>query len=73
MEHIINFRSFNFMKVYLIKSDKRKFDINDIILVGKREDAERIISVNDKFYYEVVEVLNTIEVDKLYEELLSNG
>ena len=61
------------MKAYLIRSDKRKFDIDDITLVGKREDAERIISVNDKFYYEVVEVLNTIEVDKLYEELLSNG
>lgn len=61
------------MKAYLIRSDKRKFDINGIILVGKREDAERIISVNDKFYYEVVEVLNTIEVDKLYEELLANG
>lgn len=59
------------MKAYLIRSDK--FDINGIILVGKREDAERIISVNDKFYYEVVEVLNTIEVDKLYEELLANG
>lgn len=61
------------MKAYLIRSDKRKFDIDSIILVGKREDAERIISVNDKFYYEVVEVLNTIEVDKLYEELLANG
>ena len=54
------------MKVYLLLQDNEPLLLENIVLVGRKEDAEKMIDDGLATYYEVIEVLGGSEVEEFF-------
>lgn len=62
------------MKVYLmIDNEDAIIDSNNLIAVGKKQDADKLVE-NDVFVsYEIIEVMNTDSVENFYLNNIGRG
>lgn len=62
------------MKVYvLIDNEDNILSVDNLKIVLKQEDAERMIRCGQALAYETVDVLNSVEVDEIYKRDIGRG
>lgn len=61
------------MKVYLILNDNEPLFPDNLLLVGRKSDAERLINDGFGTYYEILEVISGSEVDEFYNRQTARG
>lgn len=61
------------MKVYVMRRENEPLRENEIVAVGRKADAERLINNSFFDYYEVVEVLSGIAIDEFFKTQIGRG
>lgn len=62
------------MKVYvLIDNEDDILAVDNLKIVLKQEDAERMIRCGQALAYETVDALNSVEVDEIYKRNIARG
>ena len=61
------------MKVYLLLQDNEPLYPENILLVGRKSDAEKLINDGFATYYEIIEVLSGSDVDNFYKTKIARG
>lgn len=62
------------MKVYvLIDNEDDILSVDNLKIVLKQEDAERMIRCGQALAYETVDALNSMEVDEIYNRNIARG
>ena len=51
------------MKIYMLITDADNITLDNIVFVRKREDAEKLVEYGDFEYYEIVDVLNSVDAN----------
>lgn len=60
-------------KIYLILNDDEPLYPDNLLLVGRKADAERLINDGFGTYYEILEVISGSEVDDFYIRQIARG
>ena len=61
------------MKVYLMLKDNEKLYPDNLLLVARQSDADKIIADCFATHYEIVDVLNSSDVGELYQKQIARG
>ena len=64
------------MKIYvMVTDDVLKFDRiqNELLIVGRQSDAERLVECGAAAFYEKIDVLDSKDVDDIYLKFLGEG
>lgn len=61
------------MKIYVMRRENVPLRENEIVAVGRKTDAERLINNNFFDYYEVVEVLSGVMIDEFFQTQIGRG
>lgn len=62
------------MKVYVLIDNEDSFlSVDNLKIVSKQEDAERMVRCGKALAYETVNVMNSIEVDDIYNMNIGKG
>lgn len=61
------------MKVYLMLKDNEKLYPDNLLLVARQSDADKIIADGFATHYEIVDVLNSSDVGELYRKQIARG
>lgn len=61
------------MKVYLLLQDNEPFYPENLLLVGRKSDAEKLIKDGFATYYEIIDVLSGADVDEYYKTRIARG
>lgn len=61
------------MKVYLLLQDNEPLYPENLLLVGRKSDAEKLINDGFATYYEIIEVLSGSDVDDFYNKQIARG
>ena len=61
------------MKVYLMLKDNEKLYSDNLLLVARQSDADKIIADGLATHYEIVDVLNSSDVGELYQKQIARG
>ena len=62
------------MKVYvLIDNEDNILSVDNLKIVLKQEDAERMVRCGQALAYETVDALNSVEVDEIYKRDIARG
>lgn len=62
------------MKVYVLIDNEDSFlSVDNLKIVLKQEDAERMVRCGQALAYETVNVMNSIEVDDIYNMNIGKG
>lgn len=60
------------MKVYVMLDDE-PLDRRSLLIVGRQEDAERLVECGHSYTYEVVDVANSSDVREIYLDYVARG
>ena len=61
------------MKVYLMLKNNEKLYSDNLLLVARQSDADKIIADGFATHYEIVDVLNSSDVVELYQKQIARG
>lgn len=64
------------MKVYVLidnDSEDNILSVDNLKIVLKQEDADRMIKCGQALAYETVDALNSVEVDEIYKRDIARG
>lgn len=53
------------MKIYVVVPNRAISDVRHYIYVGKEKDAKKIVSMFSDAYYEIIPILNSVEVEEI--------
>lgn len=57
----------------MVIKDADNITIDNIFLVTKRYDAEKLIACGEAQYYEIMNTLNSVDVDNIYQTKIAKG
>lgn len=61
------------MKVFLVLHNGEIIHPNNMLLVGRQSDAEKLVKDGFGSYYETVEVLSGADVEEYYKSQIARG
>ena len=61
------------MKVYLLLNDNEPLYPENLLLVGRKSDAEKLINDGFATYYEIIEILSGSDVEEFYKTRIARG
>lgn len=61
------------MKIYMVIKDADNITIDNIFLVTKQYDAEKLVACGEAQYYEIMNTLNSVDVDNIYQTKIAKG
>lgn len=61
------------LKVYLLLKNNEPLLPENILLVGRKSDADKLINDGFATYYEVIEVLSGVDIDNFYNSQIARG
>ena len=57
------------MKVFLMLNDDEKLHSDNLLLVARQSDADKIIANGLATHYEIIEVLSSSDVNEMYKQI----
>lgn len=57
----------------MVIKDANNITIDNIFLVTKQYDAEKLIACGEAQYYEIMNTLNSVDVDNFYQSKIAKG
>lgn len=61
------------MKIYMLITDEDNILVDNIMFVTKKYDAEKLVLCGKAKYYEIIDTLNSVEVENIYKLQVARG